>query len=70
MKNKQTTVEWVPVLEVPRNATLGHIRAAMQAAADDLQKFAKIDSGIPARKVLDELREIQRKESKKRKKKR
>ena len=70
MKKKPDTTEWVSILEVPKGATPKQMSAAARAAADDLQMFAETKTWIPARQVVDELREMQRNEGKKRKRKR
>ncbi|MHB1426643.1 MAG: hypothetical protein ACYC3I_26070 [Gemmataceae bacterium] len=61
----------VPILVVPKNATLRQIYAAYkkQFSAADLQKYTEIEPMVPAEQLLAELEEIHLKETAKRKKK-
>ena len=61
----------LPILVVPKNATLRQIYAAYknQFTAADLQKYTEIEPMVPAEQLLAELEAIHREESDKRKKK-
>lgn len=61
----------IPILVVPKNATLKQIYAACkkQFTAADLQKYTEIEPMVPAEQLLAELDEIHREETSKRKKK-
>lgn len=61
----------IPILEVPKNATLRQIYAAYkkQFTAADLAKYLQDEPMVPADQLLAELEEIHRKASAKRKKK-
>jgi hypothetical protein len=61
----------LPILKVPKNATLRQIYAAYkkQFTAADLQKYTEIEPMVPAEQLLAELEAIHREESQKRKKK-
>jgi hypothetical protein len=61
----------IPILEVPKNATLRQIYAAYkkQFTAADLAKYLQDEPMVPAKQLLAELEEIHRKASTKRKKK-
>ena len=61
----------VPMLWVPKNATLKQIYALhrKQFTAADLQKFTEVEEGIPVEKIIAEMEEIQREQTQKRKKK-
>jgi hypothetical protein len=61
----------IPILEVPKNATLRQIYAIAkkQFTAADLQKYTVDEPMVPAEQLLAELEEIHRKVSVKRKKK-
>lgn len=60
MKKKKKTPPPIPILKVPKNATMRQIldRAREEFTAADLQKFTEIEVGIPADKVLADLRAI------------
>ena len=67
----------IPVLVVPKNATLKQIyaRAREEFTAADLAEFARpieelLEGSVPADQLIAELEEIQRRESRKRRKKR
>jgi hypothetical protein len=61
----------VPILRVPKNATLKQIYAIhrKQFSAADLQKFTEIEEGIPIEKIIADMEAIQREETGKRRKK-
>ncbi len=61
----------VPMLWVPKNATLKQIYAIARKefTAADLQKYTEIEEGIPMEKIIAEMEEIQREETAKKKKK-
>jgi len=61
----------IPVLVVPKNATLRQIYAAYkkQFTAADLQKYTEIEPMVPMEQVLAEMEKIQREEMAKRRKK-
>ncbi len=61
----------VPILWVPKNATLKQIYAIAKKefTAADLQKFTEIEPMIPAEQVLAEMEEIHRKVMAKKKRK-
>jgi len=56
MSRKKKT-DGIPILRVPKNATMKQIYAAARKAftADDLAKFANEEKMVPARQVLAEL---------------
>jgi len=60
----------VPLLIVPKNATLKQIYAAgrKQFTAAELQRFTEPSENIPVEQVIAELEAIQRRESRKRRK--
>jgi hypothetical protein len=59
----------LPILIVPKNATMRQIYAAARKAftAADLARFADTDEGVPAEQVLAELEAIQSRSKSKRK---
>lgn len=61
----------IPILKVPKNATLRQIYAAYkkQFTAADLAKYAEDEPMVPAEQLLAELEAIHREASAKRKKK-
>jgi hypothetical protein len=60
----------IPLLIVPRNATLKQIYAIMKRefTAADLQKFTELEPTVPAERLLADLERIHRAETKKRRK--
>jgi hypothetical protein len=61
----------LPILVVPKNATLKQIyaRARAEFTAADLQKFTEIGPTVPAEQLLAELEAIHEEETRKRQKK-
>jgi hypothetical protein len=61
----------IPILVVPKNATLRQIYAIYkkQFTAADLQKYTEIEPMVPMEQVLADMEKIQREETAKRRKK-
>ena len=57
----------VPLLAVPKNATLRQIYAVARKefTAEDLQKYTEIEPMVPAERLMSELEAIHEKESRK-----
>jgi hypothetical protein len=62
--------ELIPIVKVPRNATLRQIYAKLRQefTAADLQKFTDIEPTVPAEQLLSELEAIHAAATKKRRK--
>jgi hypothetical protein len=67
-KKKNTSL---PILKVPKNATLRQIYAAYkkQFSAADLQKYTEIEPMVPMEQVLADMEKIHREEMAKQRKK-
>ncbi len=70
MPRKKKTV--LPILVVPKNATLRQIYAIYrkQFTAADLQKYTEIEPMVPMEEVLAEMEKVYKEETRKRRKKR